>query len=82
MRISMSHGSGGKMTDGLIRGIFVRHFNNETINLMEDAAVLRIPSDKIAFTTDSFVVSPLFFPGGDIGKLAVCGTVNDLLMRG
>ncbi len=66
----------------LIHDIFEKHFANETLSRMEDAAVLSLPPGKIAFTTDSFVVSPLFFPGGDIGRLAVCGTVNDLLMRG
>jgi hydrogenase expression/formation protein HypE len=66
----------------LIRDIFGKHFSNPTLDRMEDAALLPPANGKIAFTTDSFVVSPLFFPGGDIGRLAVCGTVNDLLMRG
>ena len=81
MIINMSHGSGGKETNELIKSVFARHFKNDELEKMEDAAVLHI-SGKIAFTTDSFVVTPLFFKGGDIGRLAVCGTVNDLLMQG
>ena len=77
MKIDMSHGSGGKQTTNLINEIFLKHYNNEILRKMEDAAVLNIGGD-IAFTTDSFVVTPMFFNGGDIGKLAVCGTVNDL----
>ena len=81
MKISMEHGSGGKATSDLISSIFAKHFNNDILNRMEDAAV--VPgTGKIAVTTDSFVVTPLFFRGGDIGHLAVCGTVNDLLMSG
>ena len=82
MNITTAHGGGGKLTSDLIENIFLRHFSNSTLNQLEDAAILRLPSSQIAFTTDSFVVTPLFFPGGDIGRLAVCGTVNDLLMRG
>ena len=82
MNITTAHGGGGKLTSDLIQNIFLRHFSNSTLNQLEDAAILRLPSSQIAFTTDSFVVTPLFFPGGDIGRLAVCGTVNDLLMRG
>ena len=70
------------MMGELIRGIFASHFDNDILNRMEDAALLPVHTGRIAFTTDSFVVDPLFFPGGDIGRLAVCGTVNDLLMRG
>ncbi len=66
----------------LIHDIFEKHFANETLSAMEDAAVLPAQAGRIALTTDSFVVTPLIFPGGDIGRLAVCGTVNDLLMRG
>ncbi|MBU5451266.1 hydrogenase expression/formation protein HypE [Acetivibrio sp. MSJd-27] len=81
MKINMEHGSGGKATSDLISNIFAKHFNNEILNRMEDAAV--VPGfGRIAVTTDSFVVTPLFFRGGDIGHLAVCGTVNDLLMGG
>lgn len=82
MTITMAHGSGGRLTDNLIHGCFARHFSNPVLNGMEDAAVLKPDAGRIAVTTDSFVVTPLFFSGGDIGRLAVCGTVNDLLMRG
>lgn len=80
MKITLSHGSGGKATSELIDQIFARHFSNPILNMMEDSAVVD-GYGKIAITTDSFVVTPLFFKGGDIGRLAVCGTVNDLLMR-
>lgn len=79
--ISMIHGSGGLATSQLIESIFAESFDNDTLNAMEDSAV--VPgAESIAVTTDSFVVTPLQFPGGDIGRLSVCGTVNDLLMRG
>lgn len=81
MKITLSHGSGGKATSELIDKIFARSFSNPILNMMEDSAVVE-GHRKIAITTDSFVVTPLFFNGGDIGRLAVCGTVNDLLMRG
>ncbi len=81
MKITLSHGSGGKATSELIDKIFAKSFSNPILNMMEDSAVVD-GYGKIAITTDSFVVTPLFFNGGDIGKLAVCGTVNDLLMRG
>lgn len=79
--ITMVHGSGGSATGELIHEVFAKEFQNDTLNKMEDSAV--IPgSGTIAMTTDSFVVTPLVFRGGDIGRLCVCGTVNDLLMRG
>lgn len=81
MKITLSHGSGGKATSELIDKIFAHSFSNPILNMMEDSAVVD-GYGKIAITTDSFVVTPLFFNGGDIGRLAVCGTVNDLLMRG
>ncbi len=81
MKITLSHGSGGKATSELIDGIFAKSFSNPILNMMEDSAVVD-GYGKIAITTDSFVVTPLFFNGGDIGRLAVCGTANDLLMRG
>jgi hydrogenase expression/formation protein HypE len=81
MKITMAYGSGGKQTGNLINEIFIKHFGNKVLNKLEDAAVLKV-NGKIAYTTDSFVVTPLFFPGGDIGKVAVCGTVNDLAMMG
>nr|WP_314461563.1 hydrogenase expression/formation protein HypE [uncultured Clostridium sp.] len=81
MKIDMSYGSGGKQTGDLINQVFLKHFHNKTLNRLEDAAVVSAEG-KIAYTTDSFVVTPLFFKGGNIGKLAVCGTVNDLSMMG
>ncbi len=81
MIVTMAHGSGGAATSELIRDIFARSFDNDVLNEMEDAAVVQ-GSGRIAMTTDSFVVTPIEFPGGDIGRLCVCGTVNDLLMRG
>lgn len=81
MKITLAHGSGGKSTSDLIDGIFAKHFSNPVLNMMEDSAVVE-GYPKIAVTTDSFVVTPLVFKGGDIGRLCVCGTVNDLLMRG
>ena len=81
MKITLSHGSGGKATAQLIDSIFATAFSNPVLNMMEDSAVVD-GNSKIAVTTDSFVVTPLIFKGGDIGRLAVCGTVNDLLMRG
>ncbi|WP_297426439.1 hydrogenase expression/formation protein HypE [Clostridium sp.] len=80
--ISLDHGSGGKQTNNLIRDLFLKYFNNEIISEMNDSAQLSLNNKKIALTTDSFVVNPIFFNGGDIGKLAVCGTVNDLAMSG
>ncbi|MDQ1298068.1 MAG: hydrogenase expression/formation protein HypE [Campylobacterota bacterium] len=80
-RIQLSHGGGGEEMDALIRDLFYRHFSNDTLLRSEDAAVLEI-NGKIAFTTDSYTVTPLFFNGGDIGKIAVAGTLNDLAMIG
>jgi hydrogenase expression/formation protein HypE len=80
-QVQLSHGGGGEETNGLIHELFYRHFSNDILIRAEDAAVLEVDK-KIAFTTDSFTVSPLFFGGGDIGKLAVAGTVNDLAMMG
>lgn len=81
MKITMAHGSGGKSSAQLMSDIFGKHFKNQILDRMEDAAVLEV-SGRIACSTDSFVVTPLVFKGGDIGKLCVCGTVNDLLMMG
>lgn len=81
MKITLAHGSGGKSTTELIDKVFAKHFSNPILNMMEDSAVVD-GSERIAVTTDSFVVTPLIFSGGDIGRLSVCGTVNDLLMRG
>lgn len=81
-KILLSHGSGGKRSHELVTGLFFRHFGNAILNVATDSAILETGLANLAFTTDSFVVDPLFFPGGDIGKLAVCGTVNDLAVSG
>ena len=81
MKITMAHGSGERTSAELMEAVFGKHFKNPILDKMEDAAVLELHG-KAAFSTDSFVVTPLVFKGGDIGKLCVCGTVNDLLMMG
>jgi hydrogenase expression/formation protein HypE len=81
MKITMEHGSGGLATGRLISEIFEKSFDNPVLSEMEDSAVVA-GSGRLAMTTDSFVVDPLEYPGGDIGRLCICGTVNDLLMRG
>ena len=80
-RILLAHGSGGKLSHDLVEGNFVPLFDNAILRKLDDSAVFEL-SGRLAFTTDSYVVSPIFFPGGDIGRLAVCGTVNDLAMNG
>jgi len=81
-RILLAHGGGGKLTDELIRGYFLPRFKNNALAEMSDAAKLNLDSGALCFTTDSYVVKPIFFNGGDIGKLAVCGTINDLAVTG
>jgi hydrogenase expression/formation protein HypE len=81
-RITLAHGAGGKATHTLIEAVFVEAFRNPVLEQLEDGASLQVDGARLAFTTDSYVVSPLFFPGGDIGDLAVNGTVNDLAMCG
>ena len=81
-RIVLGHGSGGRLSANLLRDIFLPLFSNPVLDRMDDQAVVEIGGSRLAFTTDSFVVKPLFFPGGDIGSLAVHGTVNDLAMGG
>jgi hydrogenase expression/formation protein HypE len=81
-RITLSHGAGGKATQTLIEAVFLDAFRNPLLEPLEDAAELTVQGTTLALTTDSFVVSPLFFPGGDIGDLAVNGTVNDLAVSG
>jgi hydrogenase expression/formation protein HypE len=81
-RINMSHGAGGKATQGLIEGLLTPAFHSDTLDELADAATLRIDGAELALTTDSYVVKPLRFPGGSIGELAVNGTVNDLAMAG
>lgn len=80
-KITLAHGSGGEMSSRLIADVFYDAFGTDGAKA-NDAAVLSLAGGKLAFTTDSFVVSPLFFPGGNIGKLAFCGTVNDLATAG
>lgn len=79
--IRLGHGSGGRLSEQLIERIFLPHLGNKILNDLEDAAVVENDSNRLAVSTDSFVVKPIFFPGGDIGSLAVHGTVNDLAMR-
>lgn len=81
-RIVMGHGSGGKMTHDLIERLFLPAFDNPALRRGDDSGVVEAGNTRLAFTTDSHVVTPLFFPGGDIGRLAICGTVNDLVMLG
>jgi hydrogenase expression/formation protein HypE len=86
-RINLSHGSGGRAMRRLIDEVFVRTFDNAALSVLEDQATIALSDlvlhgDRLAFTTDTYVVDPLFFPGGDIGGLAVAGTVNDLAMSG
>ncbi|MEA3354782.1 MAG: hydrogenase expression/formation protein HypE [Campylobacterota bacterium] len=80
--IKLSHGNGGVENNELITDVFYKAFENDILSKSEDAAVLQLKTENIAFSTDSFTVTPLFFKGGDIGKLAVCGTCNDLAMMG
>jgi len=80
-QILLGHGSGGLLTHQLIKDVFLSRLKNPVLSELGDSAYLDY-RQRLAFTTDSFVVSPLFFPGGDIGKLAVCGTINDLVMMG
>lgn len=80
--IVLGHGSGGKLTHRLIQNLILPAFRNELLEPLHDGAVFTLNGTKLAFSTDSFVVNPIFFPGGDIGKLAIHGTVNDLAMCG
>lgn len=80
-KILLAHGGGGEETQKLVKDLFLKYFSNNFLDRLEDSAILEINS-KIAFTTDSFTVSPIFFKGGDIGKLSVAGTVNDLAVMG
>jgi hydrogenase expression/formation protein HypE len=80
--VQLAHGGGGRQSQKLIESVFVAALRNPALELLHDGAVLEMPPGRVAFTTDSYVVSPIFFPGGDIGSLAVHGTVNDLAMCG
>lgn len=81
-KVMMAHGGGGTLSHQLIEKIFLPQFDNELLNMQHDGSVFEIGGERFAFTTDSYVVQPIFFPGGDIGELAVNGTVNDLAMCG
>lgn len=91
-KILLAHGSGGRLTHELINTLIRQKLSNPALDILDDSAIvkltstslstIRYPLSEIVFTTDSYVVKPIFFPGGDIGKLAVCGTVNDLAMKG
>src|SRR5579885_3019714 len=81
-QIVLGHGSGGKLSEDLIRKVFLPAFSNPILEKRDDQAVFALQGSRLAFTTDSFVVTPIFFPGGNIGDLAVNGTINDLAMSG
>lgn len=80
--VTLAHGGGGKLSQHLVEKLYVPQFHNEHLNRLHDGAVIDIEKGRIAFSTDSYVVDPIIFPGGDIGKLAVTGTINDLAMCG
>ena len=80
--VQLAHGAGGKLSAELIDKVFIPCFGNQILDKMEDQAVLERPAGRLAFTTDTFTVSPIFFPGGNIGELAINGTVNDVCMSG
>jgi hydrogenase expression/formation protein HypE len=81
-RVQLGHGSGGKMSATLLKQYFLPHFNNPILARLGDAAVVSLPTGEVAVSTDTFVVHPLEFPGGNIGSLAVHGTINDIAMMG
>lgn len=80
--ITLAHGGGGMRTQALIRDLIVKHLGNPILERLDDGACLEVSEAGLVMTTDSYVVSPPFFPGGDIGKLAICGTINDMVMQG
>lgn len=81
-KIQLDHGSGGKKSHQLVSNLILKYFDNPILAELDDSAVLEINAQRLAFSTDSYTVDPIFFPGGDIGDLAINGTVNDLAMRG
>lgn len=81
-QVLIGHGSGGRLSRELVKELFIKHFDNPALKEQSDSAILELNSDKLAFTTDSYVIDPIFFPGGNIGNLAVSGTVNDLCVSG
>ena len=80
--IKLGHGSGGTLSRRLIEQVLLKYFESPLLRELPDSATIELHGGPVAFTTDSYVVDPVFFPGGDIGKLAVCGTVNDLAVTG
>jgi hydrogenase expression/formation protein HypE len=80
--ITLAHGSGGRLTHNLIQDIFKKHFTNDILDQGNDSAVFSTHEGRMAVTTDSYVISPIFFRGGNIGKLSICGTINDLVSSG
>ncbi|MBV5304978.1 MAG: hydrogenase expression/formation protein HypE, partial [Chlorobium sp.] len=80
--VQMAHGAGGRLSQALMQRVFMPHLHNSFLDLLDDQAKFDLPPGKTAFTTDTYVVSPIFFPGGNIGELAVNGTVNDLAVGG
>ncbi len=80
--VLLAHGDGGLLTRELVEGLFLKYFKSPLLRQFSDAAVFNWPGSRLAITTDAFVVDPIFFPGGDIGKLAICGTTNDLAVSG
>ncbi len=81
-KILLAHGAGGKLSHDLLKELFLPFLDNEILSSLDDSAIIPTERSRLAFTTDSYVVKPLFFPGGDIGRLSICGTVNDLAMAG
>ncbi len=81
-KVLLGHGSGGRLSRELVETVFLKSFSNAALKPLEDAAEVRVPGATLAFTTDSYVVTPVRFPGADIGRVAVCGTVNDLAVKG
>ncbi len=81
-KIEIGHGSGGRLTRDLIEKVFLKYLNSNELKPLEDASYINLDHQNTAITTDSYVVCPLFFPGGNIGKLSVCGAVNDLAVSG
>ncbi len=82
MKVEIGHGSGGKLTKELVESLFLKYFRGNALEALQDASYLNIDSRTIALTTDSYVIRPVIFPGGDIGKLSISGTVNDLAVSG
>ncbi len=82
MRIELAHGSGGKLTKELIENLFLKYLDFDELKALQDASYLNVKKNRLAMTTDSYVIKPIIFPGGNIGKLSICGTINDLTVSG